>query len=335
MDPRLPREEWLLAEPNAELSITTPDKTRSTLDLIGNTPLITLARVHPGPGRIVAKAEFLNPGGSIKDRPARLILERARADGRLQAGQPVVALTSGNFGAGLAVVGAVLGHRIIAVMSSGNSAERRAMLTALGTEVVLTPQVDGGPGEVTGADIAAAAARAEELARDRGALLIDQFTDPASVEAHSLGTGPELLAQAGKIDMFVAAVGSGGTFVGVASCLKAHNPEILCVAVEPVGAQALAGHAITKPRHLLQGAGYGYQPPHWRPELMDRSIAIRDAEATQWRGILAAREGLYVGYTAAANVCAAVRLARQLPSDAVVATVLCDTGLKYPAMQST
>jgi cysteine synthase A len=299
-------------------------------DLIGNTPLIELARVHGGPGRIVAKAEFLNPGGSIKDRPAKLIIERARADGRLRHGQDIVAMTSGNFGAGLAVVGAVLGHQIVAVMSAGNSPERRAMLTALGARVILTPQVDGRPGEVTGPDIAAAGAQAEQVALERGALLIDQFSDRSTVDAHFLTTGPELLAQTGRIDAFVAAVGSGGTFVGVASYLKSRNPTVLCIAVEPSGAQPLAGRAITQPRHLLQGAGYGRCPPQWRPELMDRSIAVNDSDAVAWRSMLAARGGLYLGYTAAANACAAARVSDELGGDSLVATVLCDTGLKYP-----
>lgn len=303
----------------------------SALSLIGNTPIVALDRLHPGPGRIFAKAEFLNPGGSIKDRPARLIVERARADGRLEPGQPIVTMTSGNFGSGLAIVGAVLGHPVITVMSAGNTLERRAMLAALGAEVALTPQVDGRPGEVTGADIAAAEVRAKQLAYERDGFLIDQFSDPASIEAHFLGTGPELMTQSGRLDAFVAAVGSGGTFVGVARFLKSRDPKVRCVAVEPLGAQVLGGKAITNPRHLLQGAGYGTVPPHWRPELMDRSIAVSDADAETWRKKLATVEGLYVGYTAAANVCAAARLAQELPSDAVIATILCDTGLKYPA----
>ncbi len=302
----------------------------SALGLIGNTPLVHLARIHPGPGKVFAKAEFLNPGGSVKDRAARAIVERARADGQLAPGQAMVAMTSGNFGSGLALVGAVLDHPVIAVMSRGNSPERAAMIRAFAAEVLLVDQVDGGPGEVTGADIAAADAQAARIAQELGALLIDQFGDPASVAAHRTGTGPELLAQAGRIDAFVAAVGSGGTFIGVAAALKAARPKTLCIAVEPEGCAPLGGGIITKPRHLLQGAGYALVPPHWDAALMDESMTVTDAEAAEWRARLGREEGLHVGFTAAANACAAVRVATMLGEGATVATILCDTGLKYP-----
>lgn len=304
----------------------------SALDLIGRTPLISLNRVYPGPGRVLAKAEFLQPGGSVKDRVARAILLAARDEGRLRPGAPVVEMTSGNMGAGLAVVCAVLGHPLVVTMSAGNSPQRARMLEALGAEVVLVPQVEGVPGKVTGADIAAAEDVARRVVAKRDGFYVDQFHAPEGLRAHEETTGPEIWDQAGKvIDAWVACVGTGATFLGVAAALRARNPAILCAAVEPAGCEPLAGHPITKPLHLLQGTGYGVVPPQWKPALVDITFAVSDEEAVQWRHLLAIREGLHVGYSAAANVCAAVRLltSGRVRSDAVVATVLCDTGLKY------
>ncbi len=302
----------------------------SALDLIGETPLVALDRVYRGPGRIVAKAEFLQPGGSVKDRAARAIVLAALADGRLRPGMPVVEMTSGNMGAGLAVVSAALGHPFIATMSAGNSPARARMMEGLGAKVVLVPQVDGAPGQVTGADVAAAAAAAANIARDEGGFYVDQFNAVEGIAAHET-TGREILAQAGPVDGWVAAVGTGSTFIGVARALKAANPATLCAAVEPEGSEPLGGRAVTKARHIVQGIGYGLVPPHWDADLMDLAIAVNDAEAEDWRRRLGEREGLYVGLSSAANVCAAARLlaSGRLRPDATVATVLCDTGLKY------
>ncbi|WP_027483397.1 PLP-dependent cysteine synthase family protein [Deinococcus pimensis] len=305
---------------------------KSVLDAIGHTPLVALDRAYEGPGRLLAKLEFVQPGGSVKDRAALAIVRRALERGDLLPGQGVVEMTSGNMGAGLAVVCAVLGHEFTAVMSSGNSSARVAMLRGLGAHVELVPQVDGLPGQVTGADIGAASARARELAHERGWYLVDQFHNPGSVLAHEEGTGPELWrGTEGRLDAFVALVGSGGTFVGTSRFLKRAAPHVLCVAVEPAGAEVLAGRAVTKPRHLLQGTGYGSVPPKWDADLADAFVAVTDEEALEWRERLARREGLFVGFSAAANVCAAVKLLRggRLREDACVATVLCDTGLKY------
>jgi cysteine synthase len=303
----------------------------SAIDLIGGTPLIALDRIYRGPGRIVAKAEFLQPGGSVKDRAARAILLSARHDGRLRPGMPVVEMTSGNMGAGLAVVCATLGHPLVVTMSAGNSSARAKMLEGLGAEVVLVAQVDGNPGQVTGRDVEAAAEAALQLARKRDGFYVDQFHAAEGIKAHEI-TASEILEQFGApVDGWVAAVGTGCTFMGVAKALKAANPATICRAVEPLGCRPLAGEAVTKARHLLQGIGYGSIPPHWNPALMDVSLAVSDAEAEQWRRKLASQEGLYVGYSAAANVCAAVNLLQlgRLRANAVVATVLCDTGLKY------
>jgi cysteine synthase A len=304
----------------------------NALDLIGNTPTLALGRIHPGPGTILAKAEFAQPGGSVKDRAALAILEDARESGKLAAGQPVVEMTSGNMGAGLAVVCNVLGHPFIVTMSEGNSPARARMLEALGAEVILVPQVEGSPGCVSGADIQAATERAIEIALDRKAFYVDQFNNHSCVRAHEDGTGPEIWDAAGdELDAFVAAVGTGGTFVGVSRFLKRKNPGIVCAAVEPLGAEVLAGKEVTKPCHMIQGTGYSLVPPQWEPTLADVFLAVSDEEVARYRWLLADKEGLHVGFSAGANVCAAVKLIEsgRLGADPMVATVLCDTGLKY------
>lgn len=304
----------------------------STLDLIGRTPLVALDRIHDGSGRIVAKAEFLQPGGSVKDRAAKAILLAARADGRLKPGMPVVEMTSGNMGAGLAVVCAALGHPFIATMSAGNSPARARMMEGLGAKVVLVPQVDGAPGQVTGADVTAAANEAARIARVEGGFYVDQFNAAEGIFAHETTTGQEILEQYGRaVDGWVAAVGTGCTFMGVARALKAANPATLCAAVEPEGSEPLAGRPVVKARHIVQGTSYGAIPPHWDADLMDLSLTVTDTEVEHWHRQLATHEGLYVGYSAAANVCAAAKLlaSGRLGKNATVATVLCDTGLKY------
>ena len=305
----------------------------SAIDLVGATPLVALDRAHRGPGRIVAKAEFLQPGGSVKDRAAKAILLAARADGRLQPGRPVVEMTSGNMGAGRAGACATLGHPLLVTMSAGNSPARARMLEGLGAEVrARTRQIDGVPGEVTGRDVEAAAAAARAVAVERDGFYVDQFNAAEGIAAHETTTGPEILAQLGLCPQgWVAAVGTGCTFMGVARALKAADSATVCAAVEPAGCAPLAGDPVVKPRHRLQGIGYGLIPPHWAPALMDLSLGVADEDAEIWRRKLAVEEGLYVGYSAAANVCAAAALlaSGRLGRDAVVATVLCDTGLKY------
>ncbi|MBI4505856.1 MAG: pyridoxal-phosphate dependent enzyme, partial [Chloroflexi bacterium] len=213
----------------------------------------------------------------------------------------------------------------------GNSPERRRMLEALGAEVELVPQVGGPrPGQVSGDDLARVEERTQGLVRELGAFRPDQFNNPDSARAHELATGAELLAQTGgRLDAFVAAVGTGGTFVGVARALKRHRPTIRCYAVEPAGAPVLAGQPVREPRHRLQGIGYAFVPPLWDAALCDGTLGISDAEATAAARALARREGLFCGFSSGANVAAALRVAAALPVGAVVATVLPDTGLKY------
>jgi cysteine synthase A len=192
--------------------------------------------------------------------------------------------------------------------------------------------VDGAPGQVTGADIEAAAERARQLARERGGYYVDQFNNPDGVRAHQESTGPEIWrALGGRLDAFVAAVGTGGTFVGAARFLKSRKPAIVCAAVEPTGSEVLAGKLVVKAKHLLQGTGYGYVPPQWDRNLADTFLAVSDEEATTYRTLLATQESLHVGFSAAANVCAAIKLAKSgtLGQAPTIATILPDTGFKY------
>jgi cysteine synthase A len=303
---------------------------RAALAAIGGTPLLQLPLPEGCRGSLWAKAELLQPGGSVKDRAALGCVEHGLATGALRPGQPVVEMTSGNMGAGLAVVCGVLGHPFTAYMSAGNSPERARMMQALGARVVLVDQVDGTPGQVTGADIAAASKRAREDAEASGAWYVDQFHNPGGLLAHQNGTAVEVWEQTGgAVDVFVACVGTGGTLVGTGRGLKARKP-VTVLAVEPATSAVLAGLPVTDPRHVLQGAGYGDVPPHHDPDVVDGYLQVTDDEAVAAREWLGRRCGLHVGYTAAANVHAATSWLQQQDADLTVVTVLCDTGLKYP-----
>ncbi len=301
--------------------------------LIGNTPLVQIPLRPSAEGpRLWAKAEFLQPGGSVKDRAAKAIIRRARRLGDLRPGQRVVEMSSGNMAAGLAVICNALGHPLSIFMSRGNSPERIAQLTAFGVDLHLVEQVSGTLAHVTGDDIAAAAQAAAVHAQRTGSYYVDQFNNPGSVEAHAHGTGPEILqALNGRVDAFLSVVGSGGTFVGVASAFAAAGVTPRRIAVEPVGAAVLAGKPVTAAGHLLQGTGYGFVPPHWQDNLVDAYQTVTDEQAVRWRRRLATDHGLYVGYSSAANVAAAADLAASgdLPTTANIVTILCDTGLKY------
>ncbi len=267
----------------------------SSLKLIENTPLIKLGNIHSGQGEIYAKAEFIQPGGSVKDRAALHIIQDAYRTGRLKKSQPVVEMTSGNMGAGLAIVCNMFGNPFTAVMSQGNSPARVKMLEALGATVVLIPQVDGIQGQVTGKDIEAATERAIFLAKESKGFYVDQFNNPSSINAHYKSTGPEIWNDLnGNITAFVAAAGSGGTFTGTSKYLKEMDSNIYCSTVEPVGSQVLAGLKITDPKHIMQGIGYGIQLPHWEPKLVDEYLTVTNDEAAHYRQLLAHKEGLYV-----------------------------------------
>ena len=301
-----------------------------TLNLIHNTPLIFLDKISAGlTGKIYAKAEHLQPGGSMKDRAAYQIILDAYQNGNLIKGQTVVEMTSGNMGAGLALVCRQFGNPFIAVMSEGNSPARRKILNAFGAEIILTKQVDGSPDMVTGADIAYAADVAKDIAQNRNAFYVDQFNNPSSIKVHFHHTGPEIVQNLPEIDVFMASVGSGGTFIGVSKYLKLINSNIQCIVVEPKNAAILKTGKVEDPRHIIQGTAYGLIPPHWDETLVDDFITVTDEDVLEMTRRLSEEQGLYVGYSAAANVLAAQKHLMAQNRALNIITILCDSGYKY------
>ncbi|MFA5027389.1 MAG: cysteine synthase family protein [Candidatus Methylomirabilota bacterium] len=305
----------------------------SALEAIGETPLVELARIGRGLcGRILAKLEYLNPGYSKKDRIALQIIEDAEREGQLSPGQPVVELTSGNTGTGLAIVCGLKGYPFVAVMSRGNSVERARMMRALGAEVVLVDQCPGSPpGQVSGDDLELVEREARRIVRERSAFRADQFHLRGNLRAHLLHTGPEILRQSGgAVQAFCDFAGTGGSFAGCAAALKAHDPAIRCYLVEPAGAAVLAGRPLTHPNHRIQGGGYAIADL----ALVDRThvdgyLQVADAEAIGMARRLAREEGLFAGFSAGANVAAALRLLQTSCAGLTIAVLLCDSGLKY------
>jgi cysteine synthase len=305
----------------------------SVLGAIGGTPLVELSRVTRGlDGRVLAKLEYLNPGGSKKDRIALRMIEDAEASGALRAGQTVVELTSGNTGTGLAIVCAVKGHPFVAVMSEGNSKERSQMMRALGAEVVLVEQAESArDGHVSGDDLALVEAAAREVAHDRDAFRADQFALSGNPDAHADGTGVEMWEQAnGEIDAFCEFVGSGGTFSGVARTLKERKPSIACFVVEPAGAAVLGGEPLVESRHRIQGGGYAMRDLSLLDHaLVDGFLSVTDADAIDGARRLAREEGILAGFSAGAVLVAAEQLLRGDHRGETVAIVVADSGMKY------
>ncbi|MDR0840058.1 MAG: cysteine synthase family protein [Christensenellaceae bacterium] len=303
-------------------------------EAIGNTPMARLSRItraHGAQGNIFAKLEYLNPGFSKKDRVALAMIEEAERAGLLRPGQPVVELTSGNTGTGLAIVCACKGYPFIACMSKGNSMERARMMRALGAEVVLVNQLPGSAkGQVSGADLAKVEERAREIARARNAFRADQFQLAACAHAHERHTAQEMWEQTGgNIDVFVDFVGSGSTFGGCAKALKAHNPALRCYVAEPAAAAVYAGQAATQRGHKIQGGGYAMDLPLLDKSLIDGCIQVTDEEAIQTARELARLEGAFVGFSSGANVCAALKLLTGEARGKNIALTLNDSGLKY------
>jgi cysteine synthase A len=307
----------------------------SVIDAIGSTPLVELHRLRRAlglRGRLLAKLECLNPGFSKKDRIAREMILEARREGRLAPGQPVIELTSGNTGTGLAIVCGALGHPFIAVMSRGNTAERARMMAALGAEVVIVEQAPGSPPhQVSGADLALVAARTEQLALERGAFRADQFTHRGNVLAHERHTGPEIWRQSGgAVTCFVDFAGTAGTFTGVMRALRAENPRVSGYLVEPATAAVLAGRPVTNASHRIQGGGYAMAHlPLLEPGLVTGHLAVADAEALSAARLLAHTEGIFGGCSAGANLAGAIAVLRGPEPEATVAFLVCDSGLKY------
>lgn len=293
---------------------------QDVLGLIGRTPLVRLSRVEvPPSAEVWGKAEFMNPAGSVKDRPALSMIEAAEADGLLRPGATIIEATSGNTGISLAMISAVRGYRCILVMPEDMSLERRHIMRAYGAEIALTSASDG---------MIAAVRRAEQLVKETpGAFMPSQFQNAANPESHYRGTARELIEQlSGRIDAFVAGVGTGGTLTGIARYLREQLRNVLVVAVEPKGSPVLSGG---RPGlHAIQGLGAGFVPSILDRSLIDEIVTVSDVAAERTARRLARVAGLLVGPSAGANVHVACAVAQRLGRGNVV-TILCDSGERY------
>jgi cysteine synthase len=295
----------------------------SILEAVGGTPVVRLSRVAgPRSAAVFAKLEAMNPGGSVKDRIAVAMIEAAERDGRLAPGGRLVEPTSGNTGIGLALACAVKGYPLTLVMPESTSLEHRQVLEAYGAELVLTP--------AEGAMVASVE-RAREVARETGALLLDQFQNPANPAAHREGTARELAATfealGGTPDAFVAGVGTGGTLTGVFQALRGAWRSTLFVAVEPTATAVLSGGAAGPTR--IQGLGAGFVPPVLDRRAYARVVQVTDEAAWEMKVRLAREEGILAGVSSGAAAVAAIALASELGPGKVVATVFPDTGERY------
>lgn len=297
---------------------------KNILELVGNTPLMELERFSREKGLsspLVAKLEYFNPAGSVKDRVALSLVEDAERRGVLGQGGTIIEPTSGNTGIGLAMVATVRGYRLILTMPETMSVERRKLLKALGAEIVLTPGAEGMPGAI---------AEAERLRKSiSGAVILQQFENPANAEAHRRTTAQEIWRDAdGEIDIFVVCVGTGGTVTGIGSVLKEKNPSVRIVAVEPASSPVLSGG---KPgAHKIQGIGAGFVPKIYDSSVVDEVVAVADADAFQASRDLAKTEGVLVGISSGAALHAAAEMALR-PENAGkrVVVLLPDTGERY------
>lgn len=293
-------------------------------ELIGNTPLVELTnyeRAHDLKATIVGKVEFFNPAGSVKDRVAKEMLDQAEADGLVDANTVLIEPTSGNTGIGLAAIAATRGMRLILTMPETMSAERRNLIKAYGAEIVLTEAAKGMTGAIE---------RAEQLAAEiENSFIPSQFTNPANPAAHEATTGPEIWNDTdGKVDIFVAGIGTGGTITGSGKYLKAQNPSVKIVGVEPAGSPVLSGGLAGA--HGLQGIGAGFVPDTLDTSIYDEIIAIENEEAYEASRELAAKDGLLVGITAGAAVAAARKLSERPENEGkLIVAILPDTGERY------
>ena len=297
----------------------------NVLELIGDTPMVRLKKLpEKGSADIIAKLEKFMPGGSVKDRIAFNMIEQAEKKGLLKPGAVIVEPTSGNTGLGLAIVGAVKGYHVILTLPESMSQERIQVLQAFGAEVVLTPAKDGMVGAVEKAR--------EIVATTKNAFMPQQFMNPDNPAMHRKTTAREILRDTdGKIDAFVAGVGTGGTITGVGEVLKKHNPKIRVVGVEPKTSNVLSGG---KPGpHMIQGIGAGFVPEVLNREILDEVIAIDDHEAWDMAKRLSKEEGLFVGISSGAACLAALKVAKQLGPGKTVVTLFPDSGEHYLSME--
>lgn len=293
-------------------------------ELIGSTPLLEVKNIEKAEGlkaKVVVKIESFNPGGSVKDRIALAMIEDAEKSGALKPGGLIIEPTSGNTGIGLAWVASVKGYKLVLTMPETMSLERRNLLKALGATLVLTPGSEGMKGAIR---------KAEEL-RDEtpGAVILQQFENPANPETHRLNTGEEIWRDTdGEVDIFVAGVGTGGTLSGTAEALKSHKPSVIAIAVEPESSAVLSGG---KPGpHKIQGIGAGFQPKNFNPAVADKIVAIPDNEAIKASRLLAEKEGLLVGISSGAALAAAIREAKKEENAGkTIVALLPDTGERY------
>lgn len=293
-------------------------KFESILEAIGNTPVVRIGCEEPC--EIWGKVEYLNPGGSIKDRIAVRMISEAERRGQLKPGATIVEPSSGNTGIAMALVGVQMGYRVIIVMPEDMSEERKKIIAAFGGELELTP---------VEANIEGACRRARELVDEiDGAVSLQQFENPDNPAAHYEQTGPELWNDLdGHVDAFVAGIGSGGTFQGVGRFLRERNPDVFLAAVEPANSAALLGHE--PGLHCIPGIGDGFIPPVLDPEIISEVVTVSDEDAIETTRHLAREEGLLCGTSSGANVWAARYLARKLPAGSVIATVLPDRAERY------
>ena len=296
----------------------------SAEELIGKTPLLELTNIEKELGtsaRLLAKLEYFNPAGSVKDRAAKAMIDEAEASGKLKPDSVIIEPTSGNTGIGLALIAAVRGYRIIIVMPDTMSVERRQLMRAYGAELVLTDGALGMKGAI---------AKAEELAREiPNSFIPGQFVNPANAEAHRRTTGPEIYEDTdGEVDIFVAGVGTGGTITGVGEYLKSRNPDVRVVAVEPSDSAVLSGKA--PGAHKLQGIGAGFIPSVLNTEIYDEVVTVTTEEAFAAGRLIGKREGVLVGISSGAALHAAILLARR-PENAgkTIVALLPDTGDRY------
>ena len=294
-------------------------------ELIGGTPLVRLNRLtKPGSATIYAKVESFNPGGSIKDRICLNMINEAERLGKLKPGGTIVEPTSGNTGIGLALVAAVRGYKLILIMPESMSMERASLLSSYGAQLVLTAAWEGMKGSIKEAE--------SIVAQNPSYYMPDQFSNPANPAMHRKTTGPEIVeALDGRVDAFVAAVGTGGTITGCGEVIKERNPAAKIVAVEPAGSPVLSGG--DPGPHKIQGIGAGFVPKVLNRTLLDRVITVTDDEAYQTAKLLAKKEGLLVGISAGANVFAAQKIAEELGPGKNVVTILCDTGERYISIE--
>ena len=297
---------------------------KKATELIGNTPLLELGnyeKAHGLEATILAKLEYLNPAGSVKDRIARAMLDDAERRGLLKPGSVIIEPTSGNTGIGLAAVAAARGYRIILTMPETMSVERRSLLRAYGAELVLTEGAKGMKGAI---------AKAQELAaQTENSFIPGQFTNPANPRAHRETTGPEIWRDTdGKVDIFVAGVGTGGTVTGVGEYLKAQNPAVRIVAVEPTGSPVLSGGASGP--HKIQGIGAGFVPDTLNRAVLDEILPVENEDAFVAGRELARREGVLAGISSGAALHAATVLAKRPENRGkVIVVLLPDTGDRY------